>query len=58
MSSSRSGSATIGDAITSSSLTSLRYRALGLARPWRAFFTFTLAKSAGVAPYSSMRRRA
>ena len=28
------------------------------ARPWRAFFTFTRAKSSRVAPKSSMRRRA
>ena len=58
ISSSRSGSATIGDASTSSSVTSLRYRAFGFSSPWRAFFTFTLAKSESVAPYTSMRRRA
>ena len=50
MSSRCSGSATTGDSSTSSTLTSLRKRALGLARPWRAFFTLTLAKSSGVAP--------
>ena len=58
MSSRRNGLATIGDAITSSTPTSLRYRAYGLFRPWREFFTFTLAKSSSVAPYRSMRRRA
>src|SRR5580704_3967108 len=54
----RKGSATIGDASTSSALTSLRYRALGLAAPARAFLTLTAAKSVSVAPKSSMRRRA
>src|SRR5688572_33117469 len=53
-----SGSATIGEARTSSSVTSFLYRAFGLFSPCRAFFTFTLAKSDGVAPYSSIRRRA
>ena len=56
--SSRSGSATIADSSTSSSVYSLRYLAFGLRNPWRAFFTLTLAKSRSVAPYSSMRRRA
>ena len=50
MSSRCSGSATTGESSTSSTVTSLRYRARGLARPWRAFFTFTAAKSSGVAP--------
>ncbi len=58
MSSRRSGSATTGDAMTSSSVTALRYRAFGFESPCAAFLTFTLAKSAGVAPNSSMRRRA
>src|SRR5579863_7386313 len=40
----RRGSATIGDARTSSAVTSLRYRALGLAAPARAFFTLMAAK--------------
>src|SRR5205085_12108441 len=42
----RRGSATMGEASTSSSVTSLRYRAFGLASPCRAFLTLTLAKSA------------
>jgi hypothetical protein len=50
MSSRRSGSATTGDAATSSPVTALRYRARGLARPWRAFLTLTAAKSSTVAP--------
>src|SRR5689334_21259816 len=58
MSRSRNGSDTIGDAITSSIVTSLRYRAFGFDKPCREFFTFTRAKSSVVAPYISMRRRA
>ena len=50
ISSRRSGSATIGLARTSSSVTALRYRALGFSRPLAAFLTLTLAKSASVAP--------
>ena len=50
MSSSRRGSETTGLASTSSTLASLRYRALGLFRPCLAFFTFTWAKSSSVAP--------
>ena len=58
MSSSRSGSATTADSRTSSSVTSLRYRAYGFASPCRAFFTFTAAKSSSVAPCTAIRRRA
>ena len=50
MSSSRSGSDTTGLASTSSTDASLRYRAFGLFRPWRAFLTLTFAKSSSVAP--------
>ena len=50
MSSSRSGSATIGLASTSSAELSLRKRAFGFSRPCREFFTFTCAKSSLVAP--------
>ena len=50
MSSRRSGSLTTGEAATSSTVTSLRNRALGLCTPWLAFFTFTWAKSSAVAP--------
>src|SRR3954451_24840815 len=58
ISTSRNGSATIGEARMSSTEKSLRYRALGLARPCRAFFARTSAKSRSVAPYRAMRRRA
>ncbi len=58
MSSSRSGLDTVGDFATSSAVTSLRYLAYGLLRPWAAFLILTWAKSSVVAPYRSMRRRA
>ena len=44
------GSATIGEARTSSTVTSFWNRALGLAKPLAAFLTLTLAKSVLVAP--------
>ena len=47
MSSSRSGSATIGDASTSSAVTSLRYRALGLLSPWRGVLHLHLGEVLG-----------
>src|SRR3954463_16562831 len=50
ISSSRKGSATIGELSTSSSVTSLRYRAYGLFRPCLAFLTLTRAKSESLAP--------
>ena len=58
MSSSRSGSATIGLLTTSSTVFSLRKRAFGFSSPCFEFFTLTRAKSSVVAPYTSMRRRA
>ena len=58
ISSSRRGSATIGEASTSSTVTSLRYRALGFASPWRAFFTLTCGEVLLGGPEQSIRRRA